>query len=252
MRHNQKFLSFVGVARFIAFLIGFLIPVFSSTEVCAQRRALSDQLPANRWSLVVKYGVGLPFKGGEIENNENIQEGVTSSIPEKYHYFSKSSYSIGARYMISRDIGLRTNYSHHYFSSDEDVSPIRTHTLGLEGIYSFSKLLPEGRISRPRKWNVLGFIGGGYTFGIRSKNTAPDRIISGVIGGTVQYRLSNSIAVSFEPVTFQFNSFQDTSFDSSNSTGTPIQRLFKPKVFWYPSVGIQVYFGKWRHHVDWR
>lgn len=229
--------------------------VFSSAKVFAQRRVLSDQLPANRWSLDVKYGGGLPFAGGKINNNENTSEGESPGNPQKYHYFSKSSYSIGARYMISRDIGLRPNYSHHYFSSDEDVSPIRTHTLGLEGIYSFSKHLPEGRISEPRKWNILGFIGGGYTFGTHNNSKNTDQIISGVIGGTLQYRLNNSIAVSFEPVTFQFNSFQDKPFSPDNETessGNKFERLLKPQAFWYPSVGLQVYFGKWRQHVDWR
>jgi len=230
--------------------------VFFSAEVHAQRRVLSDQLPANRWSLDVKYGLGIPFAGGKINNGENTPEGENPNSSQKYHYYSTSSYSIGTRYMISRDIGLRTNYSHHYFSSTNEAVPsIGTHTLGLEGIYSFSKLLPEGRISRPRKWNILGFIGGGYTFGTHNNSESTDQIISGVIGATLQYRLNNSIALSLEPVTFQFNSFQDKPFSHDNETessGNKFERLLKPEAFWYPSVGIQVYFGKWRQHVDWR
>src|SRR5690554_208092 len=94
--------------RIIPILFGILMFVFFSAEVHAQRRVLSDQLPANRWSLDVKYGLGIPFAGGKINNGENTPEGENPNSSQKYHYYSTSSYSIGIRYMISRDIGLRT------------------------------------------------------------------------------------------------------------------------------------------------
>jgi len=98
----------------------------------------------------------------------------------------------------------------------------------------------------------LAYAGGGYTIG---KYNSKDKIISGVIGATLQYRLNSSLALTIDPLTLQFNSFQDNSFSPNvefKSVGNNLERLFKPEAFWYPSVGIQVYFGKWRQHVDWR
>ncbi|HLW49441.1 MAG TPA: hypothetical protein VKZ78_00590, partial [Sphingobacteriaceae bacterium] len=128
--------------------------VFFSAEVHAQRRVLSDQLPANRWSLDVKYGVGFPFES---------QKGK-----------STLSGSIGVRYMMSKTFGIRGNYHHHYFSKSDKYSTLRTHTIGMDGVYSFSSFRPEGRIFRPRKLNILGFIGGGYTFGTHNNSKSTD------------------------------------------------------------------------------
>ncbi|HLW49809.1 MAG TPA: hypothetical protein VKZ78_02445, partial [Sphingobacteriaceae bacterium] len=190
---------------------------------------------------------GVPFVKGELKKN---QDSVRASV--KYYNYSKSSYSIGVRYMISKTFGIRANYHHHYFYNSEEYPTLRTHTIGIDGVYSFSSFRPEGRVSKPRKWNILAYAGGGYTIG---KYNSKDKIISGVIGATLQYRLNSSLALTIDPLTLQFNSFQDNSFSPNvefKSVGNNLERLFKPEAFWYPSVGVQIYFGKWRQHVDWR
>lgn len=231
--HYKSSIVFLCIVQFLAF-----------SEVYAQNRGLSDRFPANRWSFEVKYGGGFPLS--HARDKDSV----------KYYNRSLSSYAVGARYMISHTIGIRSSYHHHYFASSDQQNPtLRTHTFLLEGVYSFSTLFPEGRISKPRKWNVLAHAGAGYTLGFFGDKSSKDRIISGILGATLQYRPINYLAFSFEPFTFQFNSFQDKGISEKDNfaiSSDLLVRLFKPEVFWYPSIGVQLYFGKWHQHLDWR
>lgn len=229
-----------AISKIFALFIGLMLLTLSF-GVNGQSRSLTDRMPSNRWSLEAKYGGGFPFVNGEDEAGNN------------YYNKSTTSYSIGLRYMLTHTFGMRTNYHHHYFSSYSENPTLSTHTFGLHAVYSFSGFLPEGRISNPRKINILAYGGGGYTIG--NGDNSRDRIISGTIGASLQYRISSFLALNLDPITFQFNSFQDKRFSPANVSITAednITRLFQPEVFWYPSIGVQFYLGKWGNHVDWR
>lgn len=229
-----------------ALLFGVML-ILLSPVAYGQSRSLSDRFPANRWSVEAQVGAGTPFSNGKYVSDL----GDTSTI----YNLSFPSLSVGLRYMFSRTVGVRSSYVHHHFARSSEK--LRIHTYAIEGVYSFSGLFPEGRISRPREWNVLAHAGGAYSFGVYYNSSGGrDRIITGLLGSTLQYRLFPSLAVTFD-LTAQFNSFQDKSLapnvDAASAASTSlIGRLFKPTVFLYPSVGAQFYFGKSHQHVDWR
>lgn len=225
--------------------------LFLATAIAslAQTRALTDEIPHNRWSLEFKLGSGLPIenlftKNDSISTYTYSLPGITGSI----------------RYMFTKTLGVSASYTFNKFRNKAENFELATNHITSEFVYSFSNFFEERSYADPREWNVLAHAGGAYTFGnIYEQNSAghtKDFMISAVIGATIQFRPRYQRNLAFiGDLSGYFNSFQNKAFDGNSihyRSSELLSRLLKPRFFFYPSIGVQIFLGPHYQHSDWR
>jgi hypothetical protein len=227
--------------------------ILYSTNAISQTRDLTDHYPYNRFSFELSLGAGFPLENTFLSSNKSDSSFYSISFP---------SVTAGIRYMITNQFGIKGTYTYHSFKNRPNHFQLKSDHLMGELVYSFSNFFKEGNYSEPRNFNVLAHAGLGYTFGyikeLGTKSTAKtrDMMISGVIGGTIQYRPTNLKNIAFTgDLSGFFNVFQNKNFDGNDveyGSSEIIDRFLNPKFFFYPSVGVQIFLGRHYQHSDWR
>jgi outer membrane protein OmpA-like peptidoglycan-associated protein len=153
---------------------------------------------------------------------------------------------LGFRYMLNNKFGIKADFGYNSFkpnrfSYDFDTKYYRFDVQGVANL---------GRIMNFESWtNTIGILGHAG-FGVaRLQNQSPsikDNMGNFIIGGTLQIKLSNSIALTTDFSTIT-NFSQDIPFDAKTSTPT---KQYNGLLF-NGTVGLTFYLGKNEKHADW-
>lgn len=184
----------------------------------------------------------------------SLETGIGATIPispndnlEKSKFLALKQFNIGARYMFTKSLGIKGSYQFDGFRSEKDANQgIDYHSLRLEAVYNVGRLF-----QMPHRFHenfaLLTHFGLGYSRGKPMGKNFSEQTGNFQWGLTPLFKLNNTIALNAD-LTYVFNVKQHYTFN-----GSLISESYDDVTGKYITVGLGViiYIGEERRHVDW-
>ncbi|MNK16402.1 hypothetical protein D3C87_345660 [compost metagenome] len=155
-------------------------------------------------------------------------------------------WGIGIRYMFNEYWGIKFDYANDRFSDDNGKKGTGSlyYRLSAQAVYNIGRVLNFNRLTNGNL-NLLLHSGVGYSHLNVYENKESDNIGNFIIGGTLQYYISDRFALTGD-VSGILNFRQQNGFDSSHASDTFTGKMLNA------SIGLTYYFGKNKNTADWR
>lgn len=187
-----------------------------------------------------------------MHNTVSLEAGFGFHVPllptediSRAKYINANFFHMGARYMFSRDLGLRMHYSYNGFRHiDQPEKGISIGRISVEGVYNMRNFF--GFLENFDGVGLLahaGFgLGGAKNY--NNRNNSVDRL------ATIQFGFMPIIKLSPKSALFVDGSFVSTLKQNYHFTGEQIQSDSNG-FFGTMSFGLIVYLGENKVHADW-
>lgn len=155
-------------------------------------------------------------------------------------------WGIGIRYMFNEYWGVKLDYANDRFSDDNGKKGTGSlyYRLSAQAVYNIGRALNFNELTNGN-FNLLLHSGVGYSHLNVYERENSDNIGNFIIGGTLQYYISDRFALTGD-VSGILNFSQQNRFDSSHARDTFTGKMLNA------SIGLTYYFGKNKNTADWR
>lgn len=215
------------------FIITLVFAVVSVSVNAQNDKKESSDNDFNKWSLELAVGGNKPQR-------------PFTSINYYTATLSPLVVDLGVRYMLNNKFGIKADFGFNSFKPNSFSYDFNSkyYRFDVQGVANL------GRIMNFESWtNTIGLLGHAG-FGVaRLENQNPsvkDNMGNFIAGGTIQFKISNRIALTTDFSTIT-NFSQDVPFDAKSSTPT---KQYNGLLF-NGTVGLTFYLGKNEKHADW-
>lgn len=184
----------------------------------------------------------------------SLETGIGATIPispndnlEKSKFLALKQFNMGGRYMFTKSFGLKGSYQFNGFRSKENSNKgIDYHSLRLEAVYNVGRLFQMPHRFQ-ENFALLTHIGLGYSRGKPVGENFSEQTGNIQWGLTPLFKLNNTIALNAD-LTYVFNLKQHYTYN-----GSLISESYDDVTGGYMTlgVGVIIYIGEERRHVDW-